>query len=52
VPAKLRYGGAKKASPKLLRKIREFLALAPVLSFDVPADHAYAAIRAKLESAG
>lgn len=52
VAAELRYGGAKKGSSRLLRKIEEFLSELPVLPFDVPADGAYGDIRAELEAAG
>jgi tRNA(fMet)-specific endonuclease VapC len=52
VAAELRYGCAKKGSPKLLRRVEELLAEVPVLPFDVPAASAYGAIRAKLEAAG
>lgn len=51
VAAELRYGGAKKGSPQLLRRIEEFLSEVPVLAFDVPADAEYGNIRAELEAA-
>jgi tRNA(fMet)-specific endonuclease VapC len=38
VAAELRYGCAKKGSPRLLRRVEEFLSEVPVLPFDVPAD--------------
>jgi len=52
VAAELRYGCAKKGSPRLLRRIEEFLSEVPVLPFDVPADGKYGGIRAELEIAG
>jgi tRNA(fMet)-specific endonuclease VapC len=52
VAAELRYGCAKKGSPRLLRRVEEFLAEVPVLPFDVPADSEYGGIRAELEAAG
>lgn len=52
VAAELRYGCAKKGSPQLLRKVEQFLTEVPVLSFDVPADGEYGAMRAALEGAG
>ena len=52
VAAELRYGCAKKGSPRLLRKVEEFLSQVSVLPFDVPADGEYGAIRAELEATG
>lgn len=52
VAAELRYGCARKASPQLRRRVEAFLAEVPVLPFDIPADDAYGAIRARLEAAG
>lgn len=52
VAAELRYGCAKKGSPKLSRKVEEFLSEVPVLPFDTPADCEYGGIRAELEAAG
>jgi tRNA(fMet)-specific endonuclease VapC len=52
VAAELRYGCARKGSPKLRRRVEEFLSEVPVLPFDVPADGAYGGIRAELEAAG
>jgi len=52
VAAELRYGCAKKASPRLERRVEEFLAEVPVLPFDVPADNEYGGIRVELEAAG
>ncbi|YBV97836.1 type II toxin-antitoxin system VapC family toxin [Phyllobacteriaceae bacterium JZ32] len=50
--AKLRYGCARKKSPKLLAQIEAILGSISVLPLDVPADAEYGAIRAELESAG
>ncbi len=52
VAAELRHGCAKKGSPRLLRRVEDFLSEVPVLPFDVPADHECGAIRAELEAAG
>jgi tRNA(fMet)-specific endonuclease VapC len=52
VAAELRYGCAKKASPKLLAKVEGLLETIPVLPLDVPADSKYGAARAELEAAG
>ena len=52
VAAELRYGCAKKGSPKLLAKVQSLLGTIPVLPLDFPADSEYADIRAALESAG
>lgn len=51
VAAELRYGCAKKGSPRLQRRVEEFLSEVPVLPFDVPADSDYGGIRAELEAA-
>lgn len=50
--AELRYGCAKKGSPKLLGQIEAILAGVQVLALDVPADAEYGGIRAELEAAG
>lgn len=52
VAAELRYGCAKKDSPKLLTKVEDILKTIPVLPLDVPVDVEYAGIRAELESVG
>ncbi len=52
VAAELRYGCAEKGSQRLLRRVEDFLAEAPVLPFDVPADKNYGGLRAGLEAAG
>ncbi|WSH69492.1 type II toxin-antitoxin system VapC family toxin (plasmid) [Rhizobium ruizarguesonis] len=50
--SELRYGCAKKGSPKLLAQIEAILGSLPVLALDVPADAAYRGIRAELEASG
>ena len=50
--AELRYGCAKKGSPRLLAQIEAILAGVQVLALDVPADAEYGGIRAELEAAG
>lgn len=50
--AELRYGCARKGSPKLLAQIEAILDSVPVLALDVPADAQYGVIRAELEAAG
>lgn len=52
VAAELRYGCAKKGSPRLLEKVEAFLYQVPVLPLEVPADTEYGGIRAELEAAG
>jgi tRNA(fMet)-specific endonuclease VapC len=52
VAAELRYGCAKKGSPKLLAKVEGILEVIPVLPLDIPADAEYGGIRAELEAAG
>lgn len=52
VAAELRYGCAKKRSPRLLSKVKEFLSKVPVLPFDAPADGEYGSLRAELEAVG
>lgn len=50
--AELRYGCAKKGSPRLLAQMEAILCSVSVLALDVPADTEYGGIRAELESAG
>jgi tRNA(fMet)-specific endonuclease VapC len=50
--AELRYGCAKKGSPRLLAQMEAILGSVSVLALDVPADAEYGGIRAELESAG
>jgi tRNA(fMet)-specific endonuclease VapC len=52
VAAELRYGAARKGSPKLTAQLEAVLAAMPVLAFDIPADHVYGDVRARLEKAG
>lgn len=52
VAAELRYGCAKKGSPKLTEKVANLLATIPVLSLEKPVDIDYGRIRAELEAAG
>ncbi|WVT77964.1 type II toxin-antitoxin system VapC family toxin (plasmid) [Sinorhizobium chiapasense] len=50
--AELRYGCAKKGSPKLLAQIEAILGSILVLALDVPADTKYGDIRTELEAKG
>ncbi|WHS29813.1 type II toxin-antitoxin system VapC family toxin [Brucella sp. NM4] len=50
--AELRYGCAKKGSPKLLAHIEAILGSMQVLALDVPTDAEYGRIRAELEAVG
>jgi tRNA(fMet)-specific endonuclease VapC len=50
--AELRYGCAKKQSPRLLAQVEAILGSLDILPLDVPADAGYAGIRAELEAAG
>lgn len=52
VAAEMRYGCAKKGSPKLLAKVQSLLDTIPVLPLDLPVDVEYGGIRAELEAAG
>ena len=52
VAAELRYGVAKKASPKLTAQVEVVLEAIETLAVDAPADEIYGSIRAQLESAG
>lgn len=52
VASELRYGCAKKGSPKLLSKVESILETIPVLPLDIPADAKYGSIRAELDAAG
>lgn len=52
VASELRYGCAKKGSPKLLARVEGILETIPVLPLDIPADAKYGRIRAELEAAG
>ncbi len=50
--AELRYGCARKGSPRLSAQVEAILGSIDVMPFDVPADALYGAIRAELEAAG
>jgi tRNA(fMet)-specific endonuclease VapC len=52
VAAELRYGCAKRGSPRLLDLVEGVLERIAVLPLDLPADAEYAAIRAELETVG
>ncbi len=52
VAAELRYGCAKSGSKRLIKAVEDLLGEISVLSFDVPADAEYGAIRSRLEAAG
>jgi tRNA(fMet)-specific endonuclease VapC len=52
VAAELRYGAAKKASPKLTAQVEVVLEAIETLPVDAPADEIYGSIRVQLESAG
>jgi len=52
VAAELRYGAAKKGSPRLSAQLEAVLGALEVLPFEVPADAAYGLLRTRLEKAG
>jgi tRNA(fMet)-specific endonuclease VapC len=52
VAAELRYGAAKKGSPRLTAQLEAVLGALAVLALEPPADEAYGALRARLERAG
>lgn len=52
VAAELRYGCAKKGSPKLQARVEEVLVTIPVMPLEVPADADYGRQRAQLEASG
>ncbi len=52
VAAELRYGAAKRGSPRLTAQLEAVLAALEVLPFEAPADAAYGRLRAALEGAG
>ena len=52
VAAELRYGAAKKGSPRLAAQLDAVLGGLEVLPFEAPADAAYGQIRSRLEQAG
>ena len=52
VAAELRYGAAKRGSPRLSAQLEAVLCALEVLPFEAPADAAYGRLRAGLEAAG
>jgi tRNA(fMet)-specific endonuclease VapC len=52
VTSELRYGAAKKGSPRLTTQLEAVLGALDVLSFEAPADAAYGLLRTRLEQAG
>src|SRR6266446_6468686 len=51
VAAELRYGAAKKGSPRLSAQLEAVLGALEVLPFETPADAAYGLLRTRLEQA-
>jgi tRNA(fMet)-specific endonuclease VapC len=52
VAAELRYGAARKASPRLRATVEALLRLVPVAGLEPPFDSVYGELRASLESSG
>jgi tRNA(fMet)-specific endonuclease VapC len=52
VAAELRYGAAKKASPRLTEQVEVVLGVIEILPLELPADEIYGSIRTQLELAG
>ena len=52
VAAELRYGAARKASPRLSAQLEAVLGAIDVLALEAPADVVYGELRARLERAG
>jgi len=52
VAAELRYGAAKKGSPRLTAQVEAVLGAIEVLPFEEPADAVYGVLRARLEQQG
>ncbi len=52
VAAELRYGAARKGSPRLAAQLDAVLDRLPALPFEAPADAVYGRLRADLEAAG
>ncbi len=52
VAAELRYGAAKKQSPRLTAQLQAVLGVIEVLPLEAPADTTYGRLRARLEKAG
>jgi tRNA(fMet)-specific endonuclease VapC len=52
VAAELRYGAAKKGSPRLTTRLETILSSLDILPFESPADMTYGLLRVRLEQAG
>jgi len=52
VAAELRYGAAKRASPRLSAQLEAVLGALEVLPFEIPGDTVYGLLRTRLEQAG
>jgi tRNA(fMet)-specific endonuclease VapC len=52
VAAELRYGAAKRPSPRLTAQVEAVLSAIDTLPFESPADESYGSIRSQLEIAG
>lgn len=52
VAAELRFGAAKRNTPRLTNQVESILAVMEVLPFNPPADRAYAQLRLALEQSG
>jgi len=52
VAAELRYGSARKGSPRLAGQLAAILSALEVLPFEAPADAVYGLLRARLEQSG
>jgi tRNA(fMet)-specific endonuclease VapC len=52
VAAELRYGAARKASPRLSKQLEAVLGVIEILPFEAPADARYGELRVALEAAG
>src|SRR5579864_5055167 len=52
VAAELRYGAAKRQSPRLSAQLEAVLGALEILPFEKPADASYGSIRVQLERAG
>jgi tRNA(fMet)-specific endonuclease VapC len=52
VASELRYGAAKKQSPRLTAQLQAVLSALEVMPFESPADTTYGSLRARLERAG
>lgn len=52
VAAELRFGAAKRGSPRLTAQLEAVLDALDILPFEAPADAAYGGLRARLERAG